>query len=159
YAPMPDQFVLDRFQQDELAKAGRKPLFAELDLVSSHTPWTKIPTMVPWDQLGDGTIFNSIPVSKISRTALFNDPPKARQAYGQSIRYTMTALFSFLQQSKDPNLVLVVLGDHQPSAIITGEGPTHDVPVSVISKDPKVFDQISGWDWQHGMRPDAAAPI
>ena len=32
----------------------------------------------------------------------------------------MTALFSFLQQSNDPNLVLVVLGDHQPSAIITG---------------------------------------
>jgi hypothetical protein len=159
YAPMPDQFVLSAFQKNELSAPNRKPLFAELDLVSSHTPWTKIPQMVPWDQLGDGTIFNSIPVSKISRAALFNDPPKARQAYGQSVRYTMTALFSFLQQSQDPNLVLVVLGDHQPSAIITGAGPTHDVPVSVISKDPKVFQQIAGWNWQNGMRPDAAAPI
>jgi phosphatidylglycerophosphate synthase len=159
YAPMPDQFVLNAFQKNELSAPNRKPLFAELDLVSSHTPWTKIPQMVPWDQLGDGTIFNSIPVSKISRAALFNDPPKARQAYGQSVRYTMTALFSFLQQSHDPNLVLVVLGDHQPSAIITGPAPSHDVPVSVISKDPKVFQQIDGWGWQNGMRPDAAAPV
>jgi hypothetical protein len=64
-----------------------------------------------------------------------------------------------VQQSTDPNLVVVMLGDHQPSAIITGPAPSHDVPVSIIAKDPKVVDQIAGWHWQDGVYPDADAPV
>ena len=43
YASMPDQYVLSALQRLELAKADRRPLFAEVDLVSSHTPWNRIP--------------------------------------------------------------------------------------------------------------------
>jgi len=159
YAPMPDQYVLEAMRRDELAKTGRPPIFAELDLVSSHTPWTKIPSLVDWSALGDGSIFNSQPVAETSRTALFADQEKARAAYGKSIEYTLGALFSFVQHYDDPNLVIVMLGDHQPSAIITGPAPSHDVPVSIIAKDPKVIDQVAGWHWQDGVFPDAAAPV
>ena len=70
----------------------------------------------------------------------------------------MNTLVSFVQHYADPNLVLVVLGDHQPSTIVTGAAPSHDVPVSVIAHDPKVLDQISGWGWQRrpAARPDGA---
>ena len=40
YASMPDQYVLAALQRLELAKPDRRPVFAEVDLVSSHTPWT-----------------------------------------------------------------------------------------------------------------------
>ena len=58
----------------------------------------------------------------------------------------------------DPNLVLVVLGDHQPHTYVTGQGAGHDVPVSVIAHDPAVLDRISGWGWQDGLRPGAGRP-
>ena len=54
--------------------------------------------------------------------------------------------------------MLVVLGDHQPSRVVPGR-PGHDVPVSIIAKDPKVIDQVAGWHWQDGVFPDAAAPV
>ena len=48
FAPMPDQYVLLGLQRLELAKP-HAPLFAEIDLVSSHTPWTRIPPFIPWE--------------------------------------------------------------------------------------------------------------
>ncbi len=57
YASMPDQYVFLALQRLELAKPDRRPLFAEVDLVSSHTPWTRIPTLIDWNDVGDGSIF------------------------------------------------------------------------------------------------------
>ena len=58
----------------------------------------------------------------------------------------------------DDNLVLVVLGDHQP-ATVTGYGASHDVPISVIAHDPKVMEQIAGWRWQDGIAEPAGAGL
>jgi phosphatidylglycerophosphate synthase len=157
--PMPDQYTFLALQRFELAKHPRKPLFAEVDLISSHTPWTKIPQLIPSQEVGDGSIFNRIPPAATSTASLFGDAKRARKAYGQSIEYSMRSLFAFVQQSPDKNLVLVVLGDHQPATTVTGNGATHDVPVSVIAHDPKVMDQISGWGWQDGMLPSPNAPV
>jgi hypothetical protein len=57
--------------------------------------------------------------------------------------------------------VLVVLGDHQPSTVVTGLSPdlSHDVPISVIAHDPAVLRRISGWGWEGGLRPGAQAPV
>ena len=71
----------------------------------------------------------------------------------------MNSLVSFVQHYGDDNLVLIVLGDHQPAKIITGENPSHDVPISVIAHDPAVLDKISGWGWQDGLRPSPQAPV
>ena len=61
YAAMPDQYTLAAFQRNELAKPDRPPVMAEIDLVSSHTPWTPLPHMVAWNQLGDGSVFDPMP--------------------------------------------------------------------------------------------------
>ena len=90
---------------------------------------------------------------------VWNDHASVQKAYGRSIEYTMSTLVSFVQQYADPNLVMVVLGDHQPSVIVTGNGPSHDVPISIIAHDPKVLDQISGWGWQDGLRPSPQSPV
>jgi hypothetical protein len=100
-----------------------------------------------------------MPVDQLTRGELFGDLERVRAAYGQSIEYTMNALVSFVQDYGDDNLVLVVLGDHQPSKIITGENPSHDVPISVIAHDPAVLKRISGWGWQNGLRPGLHAPV
>jgi phosphatidylglycerophosphate synthase len=159
YASMPDQYVLSALHRQELAVSDRPPVFAEMDLVSSHEPWTRIPQMIDWDDVGDGSVFNSMPVDQVSQTALFSNPKRVRAAYGRSIQYTMDALVSYVQHYGDDNLVLVVLGDHQPWAMVSGHGGNHDVPISVIAHDPAVLDRISGWGWQPGLRPDPHAPL
>ncbi|HEY2604189.1 MAG TPA: hypothetical protein VGI67_21710 [Thermoleophilaceae bacterium] len=169
YASMPDQYVLGALQRLELSKAHRRPVFAEIDLVSSHTPWTRIPRMIPWSQLGNGSIFNKIPVAHTSKSSLSvnaawawlggSGAGRIRAAYGQSIQYTLNSMISFVQHYRDPNLVLIMLGDHQPWSIVSGQGASHDVPISVIAHDPKVLSRISGWGWNNGLQPSPRAPV
>ena len=98
----------------ELARRHRPPLFAEVDLISSHAPWTRIPRLIPWDEVGDGSIFDRIPAEESTRSALFGDSDRARAAYGHSIEYTMSTIISYVQHYGDDKLVVVLLGDHQP---------------------------------------------
>jgi phosphatidylglycerophosphate synthase len=114
YPSMPDQYVLLALHRLELATRHRPPLFAEVDLVSSHVPWTRIPQLISWDDVGDGSVFHRVPARVSNQAAIFSDPDQARAAFGHSIEYTLSAIFSFVQRYGDDNLVLVVLGDHQP---------------------------------------------
>jgi len=152
YASMPDQFVWLGLQRLELGRADRPPLFAEVDLVSSHEPWTQVPPLIDWNRVGDGSIFTSLPVDMAGAR-------DAKQGYGHSIEYTLRTLFSFVEHYGKKNLVLVVLGDHQPAKLVSGENPTHNVPISVIAHDPAVMRRISGWGWANGMRPAPNAPL
>jgi hypothetical protein len=149
--PMPDQYALAAFQRRELAAPGRPPLFAEIDLISSHAPWTKIPRLIPWSQVGDGSVFNSIPLADKGHGV--------RAAYGRSIEYSLRTLFSFVRRYGNDKTVLVVLGDHQPATVVSGDHADHDVPVSVIAHDPKVLGKIGGWRWQNGLKPSPHAPV
>ncbi len=56
----PTSTPLAEFQRNELAP-GHKPVMAEIDLVSSHSPWAPLPTMVPWNKVGNGSIFDPMP--------------------------------------------------------------------------------------------------
>jgi phosphatidylglycerophosphate synthase len=158
-APMPDQYTLLALQRRELAKRHRPPLFAEVDLISSHAPWTRIPRLIPWGEVGDGSIFKRLSAEKATKASLFGASERARAAYGHSIEYSLNAIFSFVQRYGHDDLVLVVLGDHQPATVVTGHGASHDVPISVIAHDPKVMDRIAGWRWQDGMSPSPQAPV
>jgi hypothetical protein len=132
---------------------------AEIDLVSSHTPWAPLPHLVPWNAVGDGSVFDPMPARGASPSVVWRSPHRVQAGYAASVVYTLDTLVSFVQSSPDPNLVLVVLGDHEPATIVSGEGASHDVPVSVIARDPAVLDRISGWGWQPGLRPHPDAPV
>ncbi len=70
---------------------------------------------------------------------------------------------SFLSTYADDDLVVVLVGDHQPATIVSGDGPGHDVPVTVIAQDPAVIEAIgpqgSDWRWDAGLRPSDDAPV
>ena len=159
YATIPDQFTFNAFQHDELDKPGHQPVMAEIDLVSSHSPWAPLPRMVPWRQLGDGSIFDPMVHEGTQPRQILSSAAKLQVAYGQSIQYSLTALIDYLKLYGDQNTVMIFLGDHQPAPIITGQGATHDVPTVVVAKDPKVINAISSWGWDPGLRPGRDAPV
>ncbi|ANF31896.1 hypothetical protein A0130_09615 [Leifsonia xyli] len=158
YARIPDQYTLAHFDRTVLEKP-HAPVMAEIDLVSSHTPWTPLPKLVPWNAIGDGSVYDPQPAEGLSPGVAWQDAARVQQLYGQSVQYSLGSLFSFLTETHDPNLVLVVLGDHQPATIVSGEGANHEVPVSVIAKDPAVMERIASWKWEPGMLPSTSAPV
>ncbi|MEO7261208.1 MAG: CDP-alcohol phosphatidyltransferase family protein [Jatrophihabitantaceae bacterium] len=159
YAAMPDQYTLAALQRRELAVADRAPVMAEIDLVSSHTPWAPLPRLVDWGKVGDGSVFDGMAQQGQSPEVVWRDPTQVRAAYGRSIEYSLDTLVSFVQAYPDDDLVLIVLGDHQPATIVSGSGASRDVPITIIAHDPAVLDQIAGWGWQNGMRPGRDAPV
>jgi hypothetical protein len=159
YASMPDQYTLAALQRLELEQPNRAPVMAEIDLVSSHFPWAPLPRLVDWSRVGDGSVFDPMPAEGESPEEVWRDPDLVKAAYAESVAYSLDAVTSFVQQLHDRDLVLVVLGDHQPARIVAGEGVSHDVPVSIIAADPAVMDRAADWGWQAGLRPDAGAPV
>jgi phosphatidylglycerophosphate synthase len=158
YARIPDQYTLRAFTQRELDRPGRPPVMAEIDLVSSHTPWTPLPRIVPWSQLGDGSVYDGMHASHTSFFQLVGGPDQQRD-YARSIQYSLRSLVSFVRHAHDKNLVMLVLGDHQPNSNVSGLGVSHDVPISLVAHDPKVLDRISSWGWTGGLRPSSDGPV
>jgi hypothetical protein len=155
---MPDQYILSAFQRLELGK-GHKPVMAEIDTVSSHSPWAPLPTMVPWNKVGNGSIFDPMPARGETALSVLRSASKERQAYSTSMRYSLRVLTSWVTELNDPNLVLILLGDEQPDTPITTPGASHDVPISIIARDPSVFRDIASWGWEHGLVPGRHAPV
>jgi hypothetical protein len=151
YPPVPDAFTLAAFAHRELGP-GHAPVMAEIDLVTSHAPWSPLPPTLPWARAGDSSAY---------ATAARPDEPAGGQrgAYGAGIEYSLGSLVDFVAHTGDRNLVLVVLGDHQPYAPVSGTDAGHDVPVSVVAGDPGVLDAIAGWGWGPGLRPTPGAPV
>ena len=158
YSEMPDQYTLAAFQRNELTP-GHKPVMAEIDTTSSHIPWAPLPTMVPWNKVGNGSVFDPQPAQSESAATVWRSNNTVKQFYGQSIQYSLTALTSWVTELNDPNLVLIFMGDHQPHTAVSGPGATHEVPVSIVTRAPSVLKQMSSWHWQNGLLPGPGAPL
>ena len=159
YPTMPDQYTLDAFHRLELAPTNRGPVMAEIDLITSHAPWSRTPRMIPQSEVGDGSAYDGMPAQLPSETDIWPSPTRVRAAYGDAIEYSLKSLISFLTTYGDKDTVVVMLGDHQPATIVSGQDAGHDVPISIIARDPAVLDRISGWHWAEGLRPPPDAPV
>ncbi|MCW0212013.1 MAG: sulfatase [Pseudonocardia sp.] len=160
FATMPDQYTLAAFQRLERSAPGRAPVMAEIPLVSSHAPWAPLPRMIGWDEVGDGSVYDSMSgPSDPPQAILTRDPAVVAADYRAAIEYSLSSLISYAETYGDENLVLVFLGDHQPASVVVGEDASRDAPVTIVAKDPAVLDRIAGWGWSDGLRPDPQAPV
>ncbi len=159
YPTMPDQFTLEALHRLELAAHGRRPVMAEIDLISSHAPWSRTPRLISQDAVGDGSVFAGMPETLPSEAEIWPDRDRVRAAYAEAVEYSLRALLAYLAAHADEDTVVVMLGDHQPATIVSGTDPGNDVPVTLIARDPGVTARVSGWGWVPGLRPTDAAPV
>jgi hypothetical protein len=134
-------------------------VMAEIPLVSSHGPWAPIPQLIGWNDLGDGSVFDAQAAAGEEPDVVWRDRARVRTEYRRSIEYSLNSLISYVENYGDDDLVLVFLGDHQPAPVVTGEGASRDVPITIVARDRAVLDRISGWGWQDGLMPGAQAPV
>ncbi len=154
---MPDQYTLSAIQHLERKPGMRQSVMAEIALISSHAPWTPLPQMVTWDQVGDGSIFNQARTGDTPEK-VWQMTERIREQYRKSIEYALTNIMSYAITYGDENLVILVLGDHQPAPFVTEESNSHEVLVHLISRDAKVIEAIKDWRWSEGMLPAIDAP-
>ncbi len=156
YMVMPDQFTLAAFQRTELTP-DHAPLMAQIALVSSHIPWAPLPKLLAWDQIGDGSIFTTARTEETVEK-VWGTPSRIPGFYVRSIDYTLRSLMSFVTTYGTDNMLLIILGDHQPMSFVAGDGASHAVPIHIIARNPALLERLGG-QWTQGMIPDDKSPI
>lgn len=151
---VPDQFALDHFARMELERSPRPPLFAMIALISSHAPWLPVPEVVPWEALGDGSIFETWTRDAPLARDVWRDPALVRDYFRRSVAHSLDAVAVFLRDRVDPSTLVIVLGDHQPATLITGPDASRAVPVHVFSGDPDLLEPFAAL----GFAPGVALP-
>ncbi|SNB58594.1 hypothetical protein SAMN04487880_2955 [Marinobacter sp. es.042] len=156
WVTMPDQYTWHRFQ--DIRNANEGPLFAELALISSHAPWVPIlPVLDDWQSIGNGEVFRRWEGAGEAPVSLWRDPDRVREHYGQAIAYALEVAGGFAAHYLRQDALMIILGDHQPAPLITGEDASRDVVVHVISADPSLVEPFLSGElpgFQPGIRPD-----
>lgn len=159
WVTMPDQYTLSAFDRMERKAINRRPLFAEIALISSHAPWTPVPELVEWSEIGDGRIFSEQAETGPTPEEVWSDMDRVRVHYRRSVEYALSTLSSYVGERLDEDFVLIVLGDHQPARSITGPTENRDVPYHIISDDAALVERLAAsLDLAPGIVPGDGVP-
>jgi hypothetical protein len=146
---IPDQYTLRQFDAREAAP-GHGPLFAQIVLVSSHTPFVPVPPYVAdWDDAGD---YRSVTPEEWKRIYAPPDWSALGEPYVASVVYDLETLGAWLARRKGDGLV-IILGDHQPPGFISGEKQPWTVPIHVLSRDPDLIWPFAAAGYAEGAVP------
>ena len=155
WVTVPDQFTLNIY--DSLLGEDPRQDFIQIALISSHAPWVPVPQMLPWDGMGDGTIFNQWATKGPTPREVWKDHDKVREQYRLAIDYSLQATLSHVARLGDDAPLVIVVGDHQPAGFVS-QIDSLDVPVHMIGP-PAVLNEIGHWNWTDSLIPDADAPV
>ena len=149
---IPDQFSLAALDVRELQHRPRQPLFVFFPTVSTHIPFEPVPPLQPdWQRMLTDQPFDADPLRRsLARTPDWTDLGKA---YVSSVEYFLDTLTSYLRARPHDRFVLIILGDHQPAASVSGEGASWDVPVHVIASTPAVLEALQADGFRPGLAP------
>jgi hypothetical protein len=156
---IPDQFALAKLDAQELAGEERAPRFVFFPTINTHVPFRPTPPyQADWRRvLGDAPFDAAKTQASVAQTPEWTN---LTAAYADSLAYTFEYLAGYLRERPDEDLVLVLVGDHQPAASVTGVGARWDVPVHVITSRPRIADKLVSNGFVDGVALEAmAAPL
>jgi phosphatidylglycerophosphate synthase len=149
---IPDQFSLAALDSRELQPQPRKPVFAFFPTVSTHMPFEPTPPLqADWPRMLSAQPFDAEPLQRsLTQTPVWTDMGKA---YVSSVQYFLDTISSYLRARPNSKFVLIILGDHQPAANVSGEGASWDVPVHVIASQPQILEALETNGFRPGLVP------
>jgi hypothetical protein len=154
---IPDQFTLSRTAKIRSALGSDPPVFTQVVLVSSHIPFSPVPPyLADWNDSGT---FAS--VSATAMEEIYRQPDWSRLApeYLKSLGYDFAALEGWLTQRMPGDGLVILLGDHQPPAVIGGRPePPWTVPIHVLSRDPDLVAPFIAEGYVYGLFPAQKPP-
>jgi hypothetical protein len=132
--------------------AGDPPVFVFLPTISTHTPFTPVPPYQPdWSRLLTPTPYDEHDL--IEAYEATPDWSNLGPDYARALAYVHQTLGGYLKRHAGEDAVLVVLGDHQPPALVSGEGASWNVPVHVIASRPALLEALRARGFRDGLSP------
>jgi hypothetical protein len=154
---VPDQYTLAWITDNELSKTTRPPVFLFFPTLSTHFPFSPTPPYQPdWPRMLTPKQYNVPDLVQAYSDEL--DWVDFQPAYVKAMAYSYTVLSGYLRLTAGRDQVLILAGDHQPPAAVTGEGQPWDVPVHVIASRQAVLDRLKERGFRPGFAP-ARAPL
>jgi phosphoglycerol transferase MdoB-like AlkP superfamily enzyme len=155
---IPDQYALAKLDAAELDGAG--PLrFVFFPTINTHVPFRPTPPLQPdWPKLLSGAPYDEHATAQ--SLAVQPEWTNLAPAYADTLAYTFSYLASYLQERADRDFVLVIVGDHQPAASVSGQGARWDVPVHVITRRNDLAAAFLDEGFTDGIElPSGGAPV
>jgi hypothetical protein len=148
---IPDQYALARLDAVERGAHSRAPVFAVFPTSTTHAPFGPVPPYQPeWPRILTARAFDEVDVARAmeARPDLMNLGP----AYARAMAYEFRSLAGYVRQQAD-EVLLIVIGDHQPPAAVSGRDAPWRVPVHVISRNEPVLERLRRHGLQPGLEP------
>jgi hypothetical protein len=149
---IPDQYSLDRLDAFEVSRPSRPPLFVFFPTISTHFPFGPTPPYQPdWRRITDAHPYDGPDIVR----AYAREPNwiDFGPGYVDALSYDFTSIAGYVRAHADGDMVMIVIGDHQPPAAVSGEHASWDVPVHVIAGRQPVLDRLVGYGFQRGFTP------
>ena len=147
---IPDQYSLAKLDGLALGAGPRSPVFVFFPTINTHIPFRPTPPYQPdWARVLTRHPFDDAEVA--ASVAQSPDWTSLSVPYAESFLYTLDYLAGYLRARPDADFVLVLLGDHQPAASVTGIDARWDVPVHVITRRAAITDALRAAGFVPGM--------
>jgi len=155
WVTMPDQYTWHYFQR-AIRGPSASPVFAELALISSHAPWTPVLPTIDWSRVGDGSVFQRWAEAGPAPGVVWADRDRVRRHYARAVDYALRTAGEWAARDLGDG-ILILLGDHQPAPLVTGEGASRAVPVHIIARDSALLEAFVARGFRRGVMPPAEA--
>jgi hypothetical protein len=148
---IPDQYALARLDALERRQTPRRPVFVVFPTSTTHAPFGPVPPYQPaWSRVLTRDAFDRADVAR----AMARNPDLSNlgPSYVHAMSYEYRSLAGYLREQPD-DLVLVVLGDHQPAAAVSGRNASWAVPVHVIGRREGILHRLETRGFRRGLEP------
>lgn len=150
---IPDQFTIARLDALELDSRSRAPVFVFFATISTHAPFgPTAPYKTDWTRMLTDEAYRRSDLEEASAQGpdLLNLGP----SYLRAVAYTYESLGGYLRMRADRDFVMILVGDHQPPAAVSGEGASWQVPVHVIASRLQPLKHLEVHGFRPGLTPE-----
>jgi hypothetical protein len=127
-------------------------LFVFFPTISTHFPFNPTPPyQADWPRMLSARPYDGPAI--VRAYAKEPDWTHFGPGYVDAMSYDYATLEGYLRAHGDSDFVMILLGDHQPAAAVSGEGAPWDVPVHVIARRQPVLDRLLAHGFRKGMAP------
>lgn len=149
---IPDQFSIARIEQILPAAAAPPARFLFFPTITSHIPFHPVPPYQPdWNRILSPAPYDDAAIAR--SLADKADWTNMLPGYAGMIEYTYSWLGGYLGQPALREYVLILLGDHQPAASVSGPNASWDVPVHLIGSNRSLIERFIALGFQPGLEP------
>jgi len=148
---IPDQYALAKLDALERDRPSRAPLFVVFPTSTTHAPFGPVaPYQSDWPRVLTKDAYDRAEVARAM--AVNPDLTNLRPSYARAMAYEYQTLAGYVRQRSD-DVVMILIGDHQPPAMVSGKNAPWRVPVHVVGSRGHVLHRLLDHGFRPGLQP------